>query len=423
MQSIPVRVCGALVAGVLAAGVLAAGVLAAGPAAGSTFTVIYGFSGGADGGNPGGPLLRAADGTLYGTASAGGQGNGVVFRLAQTATLRWSESVVYVFPARPRASVPQPGLAMDGGGALYGTTDGSETGSVFRLAPQPAAPWHFSTLYRFPGPTSPRGGGPAGVLTVDRAGDVLGVTEFGGEQSGQYPCLCGVVYALPYQPGGRARSEAVLYTFHSLPDGNFPATGLTPGSDGALYGTTSQGGFGQCLDGSDVVVVGCGTVFRLTQAAAGWTETQLYSFTAHEQNQPTDPLAVGPDGALYGTAGLDVFRLAPDPAGTAWRKRTVYSFPGGIAGTIPTGGVLFDPQGNMYGATRSFGVEGPATVFRLAPPAAPDQPWTLTTLATVAATYADNQPVGGLARTPDGTLYGAAGSDAANNGFIYAVTP
>jgi uncharacterized repeat protein (TIGR03803 family) len=50
-----------------------------------TMTLLYSFIGGADGDGPKGGLIRATDGSLYGTASSGGASeNGVVFRLTET---------------------------------------------------------------------------------------------------------------------------------------------------------------------------------------------------------------------------------------------------------------------------------------------------------------------------------------------------
>jgi hypothetical protein len=93
-------------------------------------------------------------------------------------------------------------------------------------------------------------------------------------------------------------------------------------------------------------VVGRGTVFRLSPSAGGWTETILHDFGVNEANSPTDPVVFGPDGALYGDVVFDVFRLESDTQGV-WHKKTIFNFPGGISGTAPQGGVLFDPEGNI----------------------------------------------------------------------------
>jgi uncharacterized repeat protein (TIGR03803 family) len=392
------------------------------PAAASSFTVLYSFTGGRDGANPGGPLLLDGGGNLYGTATGGGRGEGTVFQLSPAASSPWNLTVLYSFPNQPQVGQVNPGLARDAKGALYGSTYAYNGGFAFRLAPPSTqgAPWHFSDLATFPGINSPLGGGATGRPSVDSAGTITGVTQYGGDQSGQYPCQCGVVYRLPASHG--PRSEQVLYTFTPLPDGNVPVAGLTSVSPNLFYGTTWIGGSGHCLDGSDVVVVGCGTVFELARSGATWNETILYSFRVNEGNEPTDPVAVGLDGALYGFATLDVYRVARHADGT-WHKRTIYSFPGGVSGTAPAGAPIFDASGNMYGATRSFGIDGPATVFKLTPPTVGGQPWTETTLATLPGGYGQAQDLDGLTRGADGTLYGAARNYAPGTGYVFALSP
>src|SRR5450755_2194705 len=74
--------------------VLAAGVLATPVAQAQTYTVLYTFTGGADGGNPAAGLVRDAAGNFYGTTAAGGDlsctgfpdylGCGVVFKIDTT---------------------------------------------------------------------------------------------------------------------------------------------------------------------------------------------------------------------------------------------------------------------------------------------------------------------------------------------------
>lgn len=391
----------------------------------ATLNVIYTFGAPAGGQDPAAPLALDQQGNLYGVTTRGGHGNGVIFRLSPSSGGTWQETVLYSFPAKLPSVGLNGGLLIDADGSLYGTAYGNYAGFAFRLAP-PApgnSAWRYQTLFNFPGEGSPLGGGPSGVLTRDVYGDLVGVTQYGGDQSGAYPCLCGVAYSLVPPTSGNGWQETILHTFQPIPDGNIPVSGLTASPEGILFGTTFQGGTGQCLDGSDVEVVGCGTIFSLAPGAGGWTETILYNFRLNEGNEPTDPLTIGPHGALFGVAGLDVFRLRFERDGTP-RKHTIYSFAGGISGTAPTGGVVFDPAGNMYGATRSFGVEGPAAVYQLSPPASGDANWTETTLATLGHSLNAPQPWGGIVRGPDGTLYGAAGRGVTNHhGYVFAVTP
>jgi uncharacterized repeat protein (TIGR03803 family) len=102
-------------------------------------TVLYRFSGGADGAFPRTDLVRDAAGNLYGTTSGGGSasgsfGNGVVFKLAPAD----QETVLVTFTGGTDGALPYGGLVRDSAGNLYGTTEfggASGAGVVFKLVP------------------------------------------------------------------------------------------------------------------------------------------------------------------------------------------------------------------------------------------------------------------------------------------------
>jgi len=103
-------------------------------------SVLYAFTGGSDGGDPLGGLLRDSTGNLYGTASSGGtlagsNGPGVVFEL----DAQGNYSVLHSFTGPPDGSTPYGTLVMDSAGNLYGTTEKGgklTTGTIFKLSPQ-----------------------------------------------------------------------------------------------------------------------------------------------------------------------------------------------------------------------------------------------------------------------------------------------
>jgi uncharacterized repeat protein (TIGR03803 family) len=98
-------------------------------------TVLYTFTGGADGNDPIGVLLQDAAGNLYGTTVIGGAfGNGTVFRLDKTG----KETVLYSFTGATDGANPFGGLVQDEAGNLYGTADRGgpfNNGTVFKLVP------------------------------------------------------------------------------------------------------------------------------------------------------------------------------------------------------------------------------------------------------------------------------------------------
>src|SRR5439155_549315 len=126
------------------------------------------------------------------------------------------------------------------------------------------------------------------------------------------PSHAGTVFRLNKDGSG----YGIIYNFAGPPeDGALPFAGVVVGSDGALYGTTFQGGNFYS-----------GSVFKLNRDGSGYT--LLHSFQSNfDHNDGANPaagLSVGHDGRLYGTtyfggsrgAGC-VFKLDPDGGGYA----------------------------------------------------------------------------------------------------------
>jgi uncharacterized repeat protein (TIGR03803 family) len=154
-------------------------------------TVLYAFTGGADGSGPSGSVIFDASGNLYGVTSSGGDyGKGTVFKLAPNEhSLEWTETVLYSFNGEADGSLPDGGLVFDGAGNLYGVAnlggiptgrppcDEPGCGTVFKLTPNPDGSWSETTLYYF----RMQGGfsdfAPVGPLVLDTAGNLYGVTS------------------------------------------------------------------------------------------------------------------------------------------------------------------------------------------------------------------------------------------------------
>jgi uncharacterized repeat protein (TIGR03803 family) len=88
-------------------------------------------------------------------------------------------------------------------------------------------------------------------------------------------------------------SESVLWNFGSGTDGVGPEARLIMDTSGKFYGTTTAGG-----------TFGKGTVFELTPPAASggnWTESILWSFgNGSDGNGPSGSLIMDPSGNLFG---------------------------------------------------------------------------------------------------------------------------
>jgi len=139
-------------------------------------SVLYSFTGGADGGSPQAPLLRDNNGNLYGTTFVGGAnyGVGTVFKVDASG----NETVLHNFAGND-GKYPEAGLIRDSQGNLYGSAlQGGPAdnfgGNVFKISRQGT----WSVLYNFTGGAD--GGNPAGGLLMDSAGNLYGTTASGG---------------------------------------------------------------------------------------------------------------------------------------------------------------------------------------------------------------------------------------------------
>jgi uncharacterized repeat protein (TIGR03803 family) len=307
-------------------------------------TVLYTFTGGADGGNPYGGVILDSAGNIYGTTVYGGiaqgsAGYGVVFKLDPAG----QETVLYTFTGGADGANSYAGLAFDSAGNLYGTTEfgGSGQGTagfgvVFEVSPA----GQETVLYTFTGGAD--GGNPVGGLIFDSAGNLYGTG------SGNYTVPWGVVFEL-----NTAGQETVLYTFTGGADGGLPYSGVIRDSAGDLYGTTNYGGASYA-----------GVVFKVNTTGQ---ETVLYNFTGGADGcGPQAGVIRDSAGNLYGTtpycgSGHGVVYKV----NTAGQETTLYSFTGGTDGGYPYAGLISAPGGTLFGTASSGGKEGYGAVFNL----------------------------------------------------------
>jgi uncharacterized repeat protein (TIGR03803 family) len=172
-------------------------------------------------------------------------------------------TTLYTFTGGADGGSPTGGLIFDSQGNLYGTTQGNAAsfGTVFELSPASGGGWTLSNLYTFQGGAD--GVSPTGSLVFDTAGNLYGTTGAGGKDTCDFGC--GTVFELsPNVSGGWEKTE--IYQFQGK-DGANPFAGVVIDGAGNLYGTTEFGGGVGCNIGG-----GCGTVFELMPVAGGWTE-------------------------------------------------------------------------------------------------------------------------------------------------------
>lgn len=322
-------------------------------------------------------------------------------------------------------SNPQAGLISDAKGNLYGTTStgGFTTcvslgscGTVFRLSSGTNGTWHKTVLHRF---TGQDGAYPMGALVQDKAGNLYGTTSWGANSSCSFLTFvgCGVVFEL--SPGAsNTWTFKLVHRFNGF-DGANPQCTLTLDSSGNLYGTTTGGPSN-----------GAGTVFELQRGQKGsLLFKNLYAFNGvPDGSAPSGPLVVDTAGNLYGTTTTGgtsntgtVFELSPTGSGS-WIETVLYSFLSS-GGTDPANGVILGSTGNLYGTTVSSGGTCGCeygTVFELT--RGDSGTWTKTTLHSF--TSGDGHSPEGLVFDAAGNLYGVTFvGGSSNDGTVFELSP
>lgn len=363
--------------------------IATAPAWGQTFQSIYSFpADGTQGTTPKATLTVGPEGSLYGTASAGGSGNaGTAFKISTAGTF----SPLGSFVPADTGKAPVARLVNIGDGFLYGVTSegtgtaGDPLGTVFKLDPAGG----LSKVFAVPGsgttPMRPHalvsgepntlhvlGNSPGGIWRVPLdGGTATPVFTLTNSDDGIFPeslirgtdgFLYGVTSGTSFvdtTPGRQgtifkiAPSGADFAKIHDcdLATGVAPYGAMVQGPDGSFYGTMSAGG-----QNSD------GVIFRLQSNGSGYTV--LHDINDH----PTKAdLLLASDGRLYGTsksggANLagSIFRINPDGSGF----QVIHTF-NTANGAGPEAGLVQAADGNLYGVTTVGGDHGKGTIFRI----------------------------------------------------------
>ncbi len=205
----------------------------------SLYTFGYAYH---DGANPAAGLVLGSDGNFYGTTPYGGGngGDGTVFIMSTSGAV----TTLHTFTDADDGANPYGGLVQGTDGEFYGTTySGGGTnyaGNVFKISTNGVV----TGLYSFTGGAD--GFHPYAGLVQGSDGNFYGTTQNGGTSDGYSGY--GTVFSISTNG-----ALTTLYTFTGGSDGAGPTAGLVQGSDGRIYGTSPEGGYG-----------GAGTVFRLT---------------------------------------------------------------------------------------------------------------------------------------------------------------
>jgi uncharacterized repeat protein (TIGR03803 family) len=191
-------------------------------------------------------------------------------------------------------------------------------------------------------------------------------------------------------------------------------------SEGNAYGTATGGG------------AGYGTIYELTPSQSGWTANILYSFDNITGSRPSGPLLLDNSGSLFGTTsgggnmgGIckgsgcgTVFELHRLNGG--WQIEVLYTFSGGLDGAHPSAGLVLDGSGNLFGTTPyAGGSSASGTVFELSPS---NGTWQLSILHTFTGSDGAG-PSAGLTAGAKDVFYGTTGTGGLHNlGTVYQLT-
>ncbi len=354
-----------------------------------TLTTIASFSG-TNGQGPVAGLILDSQGNLYGTTQNGGANhNGTVFEIANGSN---SISTIASFNGT-NGALPDGGLILDSQGNLYGTTYGGGAGgngTVFEIANGSNS---ISTIASFNGTN---GQGLLAGLIMDSQGNLYGTTVSGGADHN------GTVFEIVN--GSNSISTIASFNFGN---GALPYGGLILDSQGNLYGTTYGGGPNNY-----------GTVFEIANGSN--SISTIASFNGTNGKNPYAGLITDSQGNLYGTtfgggAGGNgtVFEIANGSNSLS----TIASF-NGTNGASPSGGLILDSQGNLYGTTYGGGADGNGTVFEIA-----NGSNSLSTIASFNGTNGKN-PYAGLIMDSQGNLYGTTRNGGANGaGTVFELLP
>ena len=303
-------------------------------------------------------------------------------------------TVLHSFTSKADGAFPYGGLTLDRAGNLYGVTSTGgryKNGTIYKIDTS----GKMTILHQF---TRNEACSSFASLLIDKNGNLYGTAFSCG-----IPIAEGIGTVFELKATGRL---VVLHAFGSVSgDGGLPYAGLVRDDAGSLYGTTSVGGN---------IPFGAGTVFKIDHNTG--LETVLHSFADIPDGAfPSDRLLIDSAGNLYGTTeiggslgGGSVFKL--DPSG---EETILYSFgtSSNPDGTSPVSGVIRDSDGNFYGTTAVGGSYGFGTIYQI------DASGNEVLLHNFDGINGAN-PYAGLVRDLSGNLYGTTYLGSPYNGGV-----
>jgi len=347
-------------------------------------------------------LVNDGAGYLWGATSVGGaNGGGTIFKVHMSSA---ELTTVHDFTEGGPASGSQPfgGMALDGAGYLWGTTNKGGAGDFGTLFKVRTATGEVTWVMDFTGEEGPcKGGNPQGALVSDGAGSMLGTT---------------------YEPSTVFKintTTSAFTTLHEFVDtapgrGYRPQSGLVNSGGGFFLGTAG-GGYG-----------GNGMVFKIN-AATGELST-LVNLGIHpstnEGSNPLSGLVADAEGQLWGTTfsgGIasqgTVYKVNPQTG--VLTTMSDFGQDGWQGVAYPERELVGDGLGSFWGVTRTGGANSLGTVYKVN-----EETGTLTLVAEFNLQENGYNPSGALMRDDAGNLWGSTMySSGSTSGSIFKIDP
>jgi uncharacterized repeat protein (TIGR03803 family) len=369
-------------------------------------------------------LIMDGNGDLFGTTNQGGaNGDGTVFEITNSGGSYAIDPTTLVSFDGINGNRPYGGLVIDSSGNLYGTTTlggTSNQGTIFEIVNNGVNYSSIPTvLASFNGPS---GHLPFADLIADANGNLFGTADGGGAIDPLNGF--GTVFELQKSNGTYASTLSTIVSFNNT-DGAYPySSGLVADANGDLFGTTSVGG----AHG----VYGYGTVFEIVKTNEGYASAPITLVNFDGLNGadcPTGTLIMDSRGDLFGTTTGGsyggspygaVFEIVKTDAGYSSTPLILASF-NGSNGDGPYGGLIADANGNLFGTTSRGGANGDGTVFELARSGAgyDSTPIVLANFDGTNGAF----PYGSLIADDYGNLFGTTSGGGTNNdGTVFEIT-
>ena len=325
-------------------------------------TVLYSFTGSADGGEPYKGVTLGPDGNLYGTAVTGGSGSceggcGVTYKLTKNGDT-WTQTVIHAFTGGEDGSGPGARVTVDNRGNVYGMTPtggANGLGTIYALHPKANGSYALRVLHAFTG-GSDGSSGSAGRMVI-RNGGLYGAATTGGDNG------AGMIFELKPTAGAGQWTFRTLYSFLGGPDGSFPYGALLFDNAGHISGTTYYGG-----------VNGLGSVYQLTRQGPGSGRSR--SFTVSKlvrmgiaRSAISSPIA---QGVFTGRRAKAVWEAARSSNSSRTKaeigvKVLPHRFSGPPDGAFPYAGMAGAGTGTFTARRCMVGRTGEGAIYKFTP--------------------------------------------------------